>query len=173
MICKKCHTNNPPSSVYCESCGNLLIRGPVQKNRSLRRPVLLAGLFALLVAGFFIVKIILNSPDKDMPPDVSATRGGTIQDIPADSEERSLTLGRVVVLDGAAREISGCTAGVFNDSWTSMPVWDLLGGKSLEFQSEGSDQILIKEGLWTSGDPIVLLKLLNNPLGNNVQGQAV
>jgi clan AA aspartic protease (TIGR02281 family) len=165
MICKKCSTDNPEPSVYCESCGHPLIRGPIKKKKFLSFPILAAGLFALLIGGYFSVKFISHTPRKDITTVPTTTIGATNQDAPTKIKEKSLILGRVVVKDFASTEMSGCPSSVINDNWIAMPVWALLDGKNLAFQGVGSEEIPISEGIWAMGDPIILLKLQSDPTG--------
>jgi clan AA aspartic protease (TIGR02281 family) len=119
----------------------------------------------LLIGGYFIVKIISQSPKKDMPFHASTTRGGVIQAVSAINKEKPLILGGVVVQDLEGREISGLTTAVFADDWIALPVWLLLGGKNLVFQSGGAEEIPVEIGMWTIGDPIILLKLEDDRIG--------
>jgi clan AA aspartic protease (TIGR02281 family) len=159
LICRHCRTNNPESSLYCESCGQPLIRRPGTNKIKVAWIVLFAGLLVFFGGGYFIVKIILRSPKKDMPSYASGTRGGATQTVPSDLEEQYSSVGEVTVKDLEGREISRLTASVFNDNWIALPVWSILEGKRLTFQREGSEEAQINEGVWTNGDPLVFFKL--------------
>ena len=113
----------------------------------------------LFVGGYFIVKIISQSPKKDTPFHASTTRGGATQAVSAINKELPLILGGVVVQDLEGKEISGLPLAVFGDDWIAFPVWSLLGGKNLVFQSGESEEVPVEIGIWTTGDPIILLKL--------------
>ncbi len=167
MICRKCHTNNPGSSFYCDECGHPLIRRPGIKKKSISWQVLVIGLFALLVGGYFIAKIVSRSPAKDRPSDASTTRARAPQNVIADNKEQILLAGEVVVKDLGGRERSRLTTVVFGDNWIALPVLSLLEGKTLVFQSGGSEEIQIKAGIWTTGDPLILLKLETGRKGNS------
>jgi clan AA aspartic protease (TIGR02281 family) len=94
-----------------------------------------------------------------MSSDVETTRGTATQTVLQDRNEHSLVVGVVVVEDQEGREISRITTAVFGDDWIALPVWSLLGGKNLAFQSQESEEILVEMGDWATGDPIILLKL--------------
>jgi clan AA aspartic protease (TIGR02281 family) len=167
MICKKCGTDNPEHSVYCESCGHPLIRGPIKKKKIPPLPVLAVVLFALLVMGYFGVKIISRTPRKDITTISKTSTSTTTQNAPKKIKAQSPALGRIVVEDASSAEISGCPSSLIQDKWIAMPVWALLDGKNVVFQNEAWEDIPITEGIWAMGDPLVLLKLQNDPAGNS------
>ncbi|UCE42752.1 MAG: aspartyl protease family protein [Candidatus Aminicenantes bacterium] len=166
MICRKCHTNNPESSFYCDSCGQPLIRKPKAERKPIFWYVLTACVGVLLVGGYFLLNMILQSPKKDMPSHTAATKGVDTQAIPAEKTERSLIIGGVVVKDLEGREISGRASTVCSETWVAAPVWSLLGGKSLVFQTTESGESPVKKGTWASGDPIILMQLQDASFGN-------
>ncbi|MEE9500546.1 MAG: retropepsin-like aspartic protease [Candidatus Aminicenantaceae bacterium] len=159
MICRKCRTNNPESSVYCVSCGQLLIRKPKAKMKTVPWYVLIAGLCVLLVGVYFIFNMIFQSPRKEMPTLAATTRGVAGQSVTSDKEELPLIIGGIVVQDLEGREISGCVSAVCGGNWIALPVWSLLGGKNLIFQSAEAEEIPVEKGIWATGDPLIILKL--------------
>ena len=166
MICRKCQSDNPESSVYCESCGQPLIGKPRVRNKINPKYILIIGLVAFLVVGYFIVDALFLSPEKNLISPKSATRGGgTIQAISTGDTEPPMIIGGAIMRDLEGRETSGCTSSVFNSSWIALPVWALLDGENLVFQRMGSDEIPVEAVVWKSGDPIILLKLQGDPLG--------
>ncbi len=127
--------------------------------------VLVAGLCVFLVGAYFIFMMIFQSPRKEMPTLAATTRGVGAQAIPLDKKEHPLIVGGVVVQDLEGREISGWISAVCGDNWVALPVWSLLGGKNLVFQRAESEEIQVKRGIWTTGDPLVILKLEADQIG--------
>lgn len=127
--------------------------------------ILFACVGVLLVGGYIIVKMISQSSKNGMPPHAPTTREGATQAYPVDKKEHPFIIGRVVVHDFEGREISGWTSAVLSDGWVAFPVWSLLGGINLVFQSGEAEDIPVEIVVWTTGDPIILLKLETDQLG--------
>ena len=159
MICRKCHTENPESSVYCVSCGQPLIRSSTKHGTIVPWYVFVSGIAIFLIGAYFIIKTILpSSINEASPPDGDFPRAA-VQSIPVPTTVPTLIIGGVVAKDFEGKEISALTSTLFNAKWVAVPVWSLLGGKNITFQMEESEAIPIQEGAWVSGDPILLLKL--------------
>jgi len=159
MICRKCRTNNPESSVYCVSCGQPLIRKPRTKLKIVPWYILVAGMCVLLIGAYFIFKMILQSPQKETSTLAATTKGGSIHAAPAEEKEYPLIIGGIVVKDFEGREISECVSAICGGNWIALPVWSLLGGKNLVFQTAESEEIPVERGIWATGDPLVILRL--------------
>ena len=127
--------------------------------------VLVAGLCVLLVGAYFIFKMILQSPRKEMSTLAATTRGVPTQAAPADDKEHPLVIGGVVVKDLEGKEISDCVSAVCGGNWIALPVWSLLGGKNLVFQMAKSEEIPVERGIWTTGDPLIILRLEADQIG--------
>ncbi len=167
MICRKCHTNNPKSSVYCESCGSPLIRKPGAKKKGIPWYVLVVCAVVILIGGYFIYRLISKSSPEDISSHPATTRGATAREVPADQreQEQSLTIGGIVVKDIEGGEISRWASALCGGDWVAMPVWSLLGGNNLVFQSAESEDIPIEKGIWATGDPLIILKLESDSKG--------
>jgi len=127
--------------------------------------VLVACMGVLLIGGYFIVKMISQSPKKEMSSHASTTRGAATQIGPADYKEQPLILGGVVVQDLEGKELSEWTSAVFGDDWIALPIWSLMGGKNLVYLSGGSEESPVESGIWTTGDPIIFLKIEDDQKG--------
>ncbi len=157
MICRKCRTNNPDTSIYCSSCGVPLIRKPQRK--TIPRYVLLPFLGVFLVGAVFILTIIMKTPLEEMPSHAEPTRGGGARTVSVNEQDHLLIVGGAVVQDIQGRRVSGFASAIFNSNWFAAPVWSLLEGKSLAFQGSGLEETSIERGFWTTGDPIVLWQI--------------
>jgi clan AA aspartic protease (TIGR02281 family) len=103
--------------------------------------------------------MILPASEKDMLSDTAASKGKVLRADSPDISDRPLTIGGIVVKDIEGCDIAGCASAVCSDDWVAAPVWSLLGGIDLVFQMAGSAEIPVKEAVWASGDPIILMKL--------------
>ena len=159
MICRKCHRKNPESSIYCDSCGQPLIRKPGAKRKSLSWYVVFACVGVLLLGGYFLIRMLLPASEKDMSSDTAASQGKVLRVVSPDITDNPLIIGGIIVKDLEGSEIAGCASAVFNDDWVAAPVWSLLGGIDLVFQMSGSAEIPLKEAVWANGNPIILMKL--------------
>jgi clan AA aspartic protease (TIGR02281 family) len=106
-----------------------------------------------------------KSPQEDFSSHQATTRGVATRTVSADKKEPPLQIGGVVVKDREGREISGWTSAVCGGNWIALPVWSLLRGKNLVFQSAESEEIPIEKGIWESGDPLIILKLESDQKG--------
>lgn len=159
MICRKCRADNPATSVYCVSCGQPLIRKPGAKMKAGPWYVFAASLFVLLVGGYFIFKMIWQSPRKEGPTLAANKRGVAARTAPSDKRELPVILGEVVVKNPEESVISQRTSAVCDDNWIAFPVWPLLEGKNLSFQNAEAEEVPMEKGVWEAGDPIILWKL--------------
>ena len=157
MICRKCHTNNPESSVYCESCGSPLIRKPSPQKKAIPWYVLVVCAVFILIGGYFIYRMISESSKEDISSRQEPAKGVATRTASAGQKEPFLPIGGIVVNDLEGREISGRTSAVCGGNWTAIPVWSLLGGEKLVFQSATSEEIPIEKGSWDTGDPLIIL----------------
>jgi clan AA aspartic protease (TIGR02281 family) len=164
MICHQCRAENPESAVYCASCGQPLFRKPRKPRTIIPRYVFVAGLGALLLGAYFIIMIISSSLHKETSPPVDNLREAVSQSVSPETIKLPSVIGRVAVHDLEGSVISGLNSSLFGGIWVAAPVWALLGGENLAFKLAESDAIPVREGLWASGDPILLLKLQNVPL---------
>jgi len=105
--------------------------------RTMPRYVILACVGILLVGAVFIFRMIFESPRKVRFSHSEKTIVEAAQAVPADKKEHPLVVGEVIVQDIEGRKISGLTSAVFSDNWIAFPVWLLLEGKNLFFQSTG------------------------------------
>ena len=165
MICRNCRTNNLGSSIYCESCGSLMIRKPSTKKKIIQWYVLVFLMIVMVAGAYFVYKMTRKSNQEDLSSHPAANREVATKVLATGTEEIPMKTGGVVVIDLQGTEISSCASAVLSDSWIAAPVWLLLRGKSLVIETAESQKIAVEKGVWTSGDPIMLLKLTDNPLG--------
>ena len=159
MICRRCRTNNPESSVYCVSCGQPLIRKTRARKKSVPWYVIVVSFCVLLAGAYSGYKMILQSQRRGSSPNAEDTRGATKQTIPSDNKELPIIEGSIIVKDIEGKEISRWNSAVCRDNWIAFPVWPLLEGKTLFFLDTETNEIPIKDGFWEEGIPIVLWKL--------------
>lgn len=160
MICRRCRTANPDTSIYCSRCGAPLVRGPAETKRGIPWYATAAGAVALLAAGFFLAGWLSKRGDSPAPatvaadPNPTASRAGD-RGVPGPA-------GEIVVLDARGAEVSRTPAPVAVGGWAALPLSALFGGTSLEFHSRGASgggPVPIERGIWADGEPLVLWQI--------------
>jgi clan AA aspartic protease (TIGR02281 family) len=142
-----------------------LISPPGTKKIHTTRIALIAGaLVVLLIVGFFFIRIVFKPPDNSVPTEtISGFKAG--QKRSADASP-NLPVGEVFIKNRGEEVVSRLSPAVFSARWIALPIWSLAEARSLIFRGEESEEIRIHRGLWTSGDPIVLLDLESEIMAN-------
>ncbi|MBM3305579.1 MAG: hypothetical protein FJY79_06520 [Candidatus Aminicenantes bacterium] len=167
MICRRCRTANPDTSIYCSRCGTPLVRGPSRAKRGIPWVAAAAGAVVLIGAGFFLAGLLSErgdapAPDAgkvERPPDARAARAA------GDRGAITITVaGEIAVLDARGAEVSRTQVPVAGGGWAALPLSALFGGTSLEFHSHGASAsgggpVPIERGIWAAGEPLVLLRI--------------
>lgn len=163
MICRKCQTDNPDTSVYCSECTAPLLRRPKPKRIQIAKPQLLVGATGLLACLAILYFALFRSPHPDSAgetgfPDETASSPPLLKTGPT-----SLVVGEAAVFNFSDREVSRWTVAVFDDGWIALPVAGLLGGNSIFFQSGDSGLIRSERAVWSSGAPVAFFQVEAEP----------
>ncbi len=171
MICRRCRTDNPPTSRYCSACGALLTASLARPKRG--RPWLvpvLAGAVALAAAYLLIIKPggapgpsgqvpAAPAAGEGTPTAVAAPpRSAEAQAAPA-SPSGALAAARFA-LDGAAPGApSALETALFDGSWAALPLWAFLGPGVPRLEGPGPARLAPAAVQWNADDPVVLCRL--------------
>jgi len=159
MICRKCQTRNPDSSVYCSGCGAPLLRRPKPQRAQTPWLPMLAGAAVLLILLSLLYFLFLRSPNPSKTGDAGSLEETASPPAPLETGPTSLTVGEAAVYDNSNNEISHWNAAILDDGWIALPVAALLGGSSIFFQGGGSAEVRIERGIWSAGDPVALWRV--------------
>lgn len=159
MICRKCHTNNPDSSVYCSECGALILRKTAGKQRKIPWYWILACAVVFSIVVYFIFETISKSPQSELTKDTEMASESDAMAVSSERSEPPLIVGVVTTQDLKGADLSGLVSAVLSNDWIALPVWALLGGENLAFHSAESVKIRIEKGIWKAGDPIAIWQI--------------
>lgn len=173
MVCRRCRTDNPDSSIYCSKCGSPLVRRPADMKRGVPWYGATAGAVVLLAAGFFLAGLLskrgeapaLRGPAADV--EIGKRAPDTRSDPRIGDRGLPLAAGEFVVLDGRGSEVSRWAAPVVGGGWAALPIAALLGGASVEYDrhddAHGSDRVSAERALWSAGEPMALWRIGPDP----------
>lgn len=156
MICRRCNASNPDSSVYCERCGSVLLRGPAVKKKKIRWYLIPACAAALIVCGYFGYKSLLKSPSAELTRGAQSLSEPVASKVSSREGAAALTISEVVVRGAMDEEISRMPAAIVSGAWVALPIWVLIGGDNIDFRGIDANEIHIERGLWAEGDPVAL-----------------
>ncbi len=159
MICRKCQTSNPDSSVYCSGCGAPLLRRPKPKRPRIPWLPMVAGAAVLLILLSLLYFLFLRSPNLSQTKDIESLGEAASPPAPLETGPRSIAAGEATVYSASDREISHWSVAMLEDGWFALPVAALLGGSSIFFQGGGSAEVRIERGIWSAGDPVALWRV--------------
>ena len=168
MVCRRCRTANPDSSIYCSQCGSPLVRHPSDTKRGIPWLVAAIGAVVLLAAGFFLSGLFSKRgpawEQHTVAADTANEEGAADVRAASRSGGRSLSIaiGEAIVLDARGAEISRSTVPVVGDGWAALPLSALFGGTALEFHGHGPDDAVaspVERGIWAEGEPLVLWRI--------------
>jgi clan AA aspartic protease (TIGR02281 family) len=123
------------------------------------RYVFLLFLGVLLIGAALLFVIIIKTPQEEMASHAEPTRASGIRTVSVKEKGRSLIIGSAVVQNLEGKRVAGFVSAIFNDNWFAAPVWSLLEGKGIVFQSSDFEEAPIERGFWAPGDPIALWQL--------------
>ncbi len=156
MICRRCQTSNPDSSVYCSGCGAPLLRRPKPRKAKIPRLPILAGVAALLAVCSALYFFLIRSAEPDEAGEPVSADQTPAPSARFETGAFSLVEGQLVVFDSSQNEVSRWSIAVFDDGWIALPAAALLGGSSIFFQSASSGEVRLERGIWSAGDPVAL-----------------
>jgi predicted aspartyl protease len=159
MICRKCQTSNPDSSVYCSGCGAPLLRRPMPKKNRIPWVPMAAGAAVLLVLLSLLYFLFLRSPKLRQTKDIESLGETASPPAPLENGPTSLAVGEATVYDNSNNEMTHWNLALFDDGWIALPVAALLGGSLVFFQAGDSVEVRIERGIWSAGDPVALWRV--------------
>ena len=158
MICKKCQTSNPDTSVYCTNCGAPLLKKTVEKKIKFSWYYLIPVAILLFIGGYFLISS-WNKPTQDLPAAAPQLESTTkIQAARSGSSRNELLIGDVIIRDFSGNEIERSGAAALKGNWIALPVGMMIGGSSLTFQTNEAEFIPIDSVLWIENSPIILCR---------------
>jgi clan AA aspartic protease (TIGR02281 family) len=115
--------------------------------------------FAVLLAVICLVVFFFLRPTRKEAAGESAPSGEPLSPAASPPQSRlSLGLGDIAVLNPSGTEVARREATLLQHGRAALPVSVLFGGTEVVFQSD-SREVTIARGIWTPGDPIVLLQI--------------
>jgi len=156
MICRRCDTSNPDSSVYCERCGSVLPRRQAVRKKKVLWYIIPACAALLIVCGYFGYKSLV----KPRPAEVTRSAESPIEEGAPNILSRQnvprLLVGEIVVRGKMGEDVSRMPTAVMAGGWVALPVWALLGGENINVRGVNANEIGIERGLWAEGNPVGL-----------------
>jgi clan AA aspartic protease (TIGR02281 family) len=171
LICRRCRTNNPESSVYCSSCGSPLLRNPAKR---IRIPWYLAaaGSAILISLGIVLYVLLQNPPPPEAARSAETPGKPAAEAVPKADRVSQFLAGEITVQDSSGAVVSRLAASVVRGGWVALPIWSLFDGGQLSFGSRDSGFAPVERGFWVEGDPIALW-LVDSPVGGEAPQLAV
>ncbi len=155
MICWRCNTSNPDTSVYCERCGSVLLRRPVVRKKKVSWQIILACVAVLIVCGYIGYKSLVKPRPAEVRSGQTRIEEGA-PNILSRQGAPTLTAGEIFVRGKMGEDISRMPAAVMAGGWVAVPVWALLGGESINVRGVDANEIRIERGFWAEGSPVGL-----------------
>ncbi len=163
MVCRRCRTANPDSSIYCSKCGSPLVRRPADMKRGVPWYAAAAGAVVLLAAGFFLAGLLSKRGDAPVPAAGREERPAEVRTAQAADDRGSiLAAGEVSVIDARGASIYRSAAPVVAGGWAAVPVSALFGGETVEYHGHDEDKagpVPVERGMWAAGEPVALVRI--------------
>jgi clan AA aspartic protease (TIGR02281 family) len=164
MVCRRCHTANPDSSIYCSTCGSPLVRRPADMKRGIPWYVAAAGAVVLIAAGFFLAGLLSKRGDAPAPDAGTEERPADVQAARAADDRGPIAVtGEIAVLDVRGVSLYRSAATVVAGGWAAVPVAALFGAEALEYHGHDDEgepgPVSVERGMWAAGEPVALVRI--------------
>ncbi|MBN2408103.1 MAG: aspartyl protease family protein [Candidatus Aminicenantes bacterium] len=159
MICRKCQTRNPDSSVYCLGCGAPLLRRMRPKRAQILWLPFLAGAAVLLILAGLLYLFVLRPESTDRTVDAGPPPAMASATAPSETGRIAWIVGEAAVYDAYDEEVSLWGAALVDDGWMALPAAAILGGNTIYFQGGEMAEVRLERAIWSPGEPVALWRV--------------
>ena len=168
MICRKCKTANPESSVYCKNCGSPLLRKTAETKIKFSWYYLIPVGILVFIGGYFLVTS-MNKSSQDLSSAAAELESPARTKVAGSgSNKNELLTGDVIIKDFYGREIVRFPAAVMRGNWVAVPIGMMIGGSSAGFQNNEGDYIPVEKVFWSENNPVILCQLEEEEVGGSM-----